>query len=368
MRIYWIVPALLLALVPASLRAQEPDKGKLVEQIIARVNNDIITSSDYERSEGSLREEISQDCTTCTNAQLGEQFQAKKNDLLRDLIDQSLLVQRAKDLSITVETDLVKRLDQVRQQNKLTSMEALEKEVEKQGISWEDYKDHIRDTLLTQEVVRREVGSRVVIDHAEVQKYYDAHKTEFNRPEQVALGEILLNTDGKDAAQIDEVKKKADDLLTKLKAGADFEELARRYSEGQTAKQGGQLGEYKHGELAPEIEDQVFKLERNQNTGVIQTKTGFEILRVYQHYQAGEQPLDKVEPEIMNALYQAKIEPTMRGYLAELREESYLVVAPGYTDTAAVAGGNAIKEVSPTADTSKGKKPKKSKKSQSTNS
>lgn len=368
MRTHWLIPALLLALVPASVCAQEPDKGKVVEQIVARVNNDIITYSDYEHSEMSLRDEIAQECTSCTNAQVSDRFQAKKNDLLRDLIDQSLLVQRAKDLGITVETDLVKRLDQVRQQNKLPSMEALEKEVEKQGIGWEDYKDHIRDTLLTQEVVRREVGSRVVIDHAEVQKYYDEHKAEFNRPEQVAIGEILLSTEGKDAAQMEEVKKKADDLLAKLQAGADFEELARRYSEGQTAKQGGQLGEYKHGELSPEIEAQVFKLDRNKYTGVIQTKTGFEILRVYQHYQAGEQPLDKVEPEIMNTLYQSRIDPTMRSYLAELREESYLVVTPGYTDTAAIAGGNAIKEVLPTADTSKGKKSKKPKKSQSASS
>lgn len=364
MRIHWIIPtvALVLALGPASLRAQEPDKGKVIEQIIARVNNDIITLSDYQRSEASLRDEIAQDCSTCTNEQLSERFDAKKSDLLRDLIDTSLLVQRAKDMGITVETDVVKRLDQVRQQSKLPSMEALEKEVEKQGVGWEDYKSHIRDSLLTQEVIRREVGSRVVIDHAEVQKYYDEHKSEFNRPEQVAIGEILLTTDGKDAAQIDEVKKKADDLLAKLAAGADFEELARRYSEGPTAKQGGELGIYKRGELAPEIEEQVFKLDRNQHTDVIQTKSGFEILRVYQHFQAGDQPLDKVEPEIMSKLYQSRIDPTMRNYLAELREESYLVVAPGYTDSAAVAGGNSIKEVAPSADATKGKKSKKAKK------
>ena len=83
------------------------------------------------------------------------EFKEQQKDLLRGLIDQSLLVQRAKDMGISVETDLIKRLDEVRKQNGLASMEELEKAVEGSGIAWEDYKTQIRNGLLTQEVMRQ---------------------------------------------------------------------------------------------------------------------------------------------------------------------------------------------------------------------
>jgi peptidyl-prolyl cis-trans isomerase SurA len=223
----------------------------------------------------------------------------------------------------------------------------------------------LRDRLLTQDVIRQEVGSRITVDHAEVQKYYDDHKAEFVRPEQIALGEIFFNTEGKTPEEIAAIKKKADDILKKLKEGADFSELAKRHSEGATASEGGELGTYEPGQLSKQIDDVVFKMQRDQITDIIQTDKGLEILKVYQHYDAGQQPLDKVEGEINNKLFNEKMEPTLRQYLAELREESYVVVKPGYVDTAAVAtGGDSIQEISPTADTPASKSKKKSKKGQ----
>jgi hypothetical protein len=100
-------------------------------------------------------------------------------------------------------------------------------------------------------------------------------------------------------------------------------------------------------------------MDKGQITDVIQTKTGFEILKVLDHFQAGLQPLDKVEPEITNVLYKQKMEPAMRTYLAQLREESYVMVKPGYTDTAAVPGATVIQEVAPTPDSTTKKKDKK---------
>src|ERR1700744_261194 len=96
-------------------------------------------------------------------------------------------------------------------------------------------------------------------------------------------------------------------------------------------------------------------MDKGQITEVIQTKTGFEILKVLDHFDAGMQPLDKVQGEIMNKLYQEKMEPALRTYLAELREESYVMVKPGYTDSAAIQGASLIQEVPPTPDTPKKK-------------
>jgi peptidyl-prolyl cis-trans isomerase SurA len=346
------------ALVPAGVRAQA--KALVVEEIIARVNNDVITMSDYQKAEEQLREEVAHDCQGCAQDKLMTEFKDQQKDLLRGLIDQSLMVQRAKDMGISVESDVIKRLDEVRVQNHMNSLEELEKAVEGSGLAWEDYKTTIRNGLLTQEVVRREVGSHINIGNDEVKKYYDAHPQEFTRPEQVVLSEIFLSTEGKSPEEIESVQKKAEDLRNRVMKGDEFSEIAKRYSEGSTAKdRGGELGTFPKGELDQKLEEVVFKMDKGQITDVIQTKTGFEILKVENHFQAGLQPMDKVENEIMNRLYMQKMEPQMRDYLGQLRVESYVMVKPGYTDSAAVAGASVITEVQPTPDVVQKKKEKK---------
>jgi peptidyl-prolyl cis-trans isomerase SurA len=336
--------------------------GKVVEEIVARVNNEIITFSEYQKSESELHEEVRQDCQGCAQDRLNQIYEDRQKNLLRDQIDQSLLQQRAKDLGISVENDVIKRLDQVRQQNNFPSMEALQAAVEGQGMSWEDYKGNFRNQLLTQEVIRREVGSRVDIGHDDVKKYYDEHKQEFVRPEQVVLADIFLSTEGKTPDQVAVIQKKANDLLARLKKGDDFSELAKRNSEGPTAKDGGELGAFERGQLSKQLEDTVFALNKNQLTDVIQTKTGFEVLKVLEHFEAGLQPVEKVEPEIENRIYAERMAPILRNYLGELREESYVVVKPGYVDTAAVATNVGIKEVVPTPDAPDKKLSRKAKK------
>ena len=356
----WILAGALIAgaaLVPSGAHAQT--KSLVVEEIIARVNNDVITMSDYQKAEEQLREEVAHDCTGCPQDKLMAEFKEQQKDLLRGLIDQSLMVQRAKDMGVSVESDVIKRLDDVRKQNGLASLEDLEKAVEGSGLAWEDYKTTIRNGLLTQEVVRREVGSHINIGNDEVKQYYEAHPQEFTRPEQVVLSEIFLSTEGKSPEEIESVQKKAEDLRNRVMKGDDFNEIAKRYSEGSTAKDGGDLGTFKRSELAPQLEEVVFKLEKGQITDVIQTKTGFEVLKVENHYQAGLQPQAKVENEIMNRLYMQKMQPQMRDYLGTLRTESYVMVKPGYTDTAAVAGASVITEVQPTPDVAAKKKEKK---------
>jgi len=349
----WLAVFVALVLAPGA-RAQAPSqaqsKDTLVEEIVARVNNQIITLSDYEKAAQGLAEEVRQDCQNCAPDQLAAEIKDRQKNLLRDMIDQQLLIERAKDMGIDVETELVKRLDEVRKENNLATMDDLEKAVEKQGIVWEDYKQQMKNGLLTQKVIQQEVGGRMDIGPDEIKKYYDAHKQDFVRAEQVDLSEILLSTEGKTPEEIAAIKTKADDLHKRVVNGDDFAELAKRHSEGSTAQDGGELGLYERDQLASQLADAVFKLDKNGITDVIQTRTGFEILKVNEHYQAGLQPLDKVSDQITNIIYKQKMDPAMRSYLAELREESYVTVKPGFTDTAAVPGATVIQEVAPTPD------------------
>ena len=341
---------------PAAPKAVNPDSGKIVEEVIARVNNEIITRSEYDKARQTAEEDAKSECQNrCTPEQLQADIEGRQKTTLRDLVDQSLMVQRAKDMGVSVEPDLIKRLDSIRIDNKLPSMEELEKAVEGQGLNWEDFKNNIRNTLLTQRVINNEIGSHINISDDEVNKYYEAHKAEFVRPEQVALREIVVNTEGKKPEDLPDLKKKAELALKRVQDGEDFGEIAKRLSDGSTKAQGGFLGVYKRGELSKELEDKVFKMKRNELTEVMETKQGYLVLQVLEHYDEGEQSLPKVRNEIMDRLYSARLEPAMREYLKTLREQSYVVIKPGFQDIAG-GGGSEIQEVSATPEVSKSKK------------
>src|SRR5205807_4169993 len=254
-----------------------------------------------------------------------------------------------------VEPEVIKRLDAIRTENKLPTMEALEDAVKSQGMNFEDFKNNIKNTLLQQRVISSEVGSHITISDEEVSKYYEAHKAEFVRPEQVALREIVVRTEGKKSEELPDLKKKAETALKRVQDGEDFSEIAKRLSDGSTKNQGGFLGIYKRGELSKELEDKVFKMKRNELTEVMETRQGFLVLQVLEHYDEGEQSLAKVKNEIMDKLYGGRMEPAMREYLKTLREQSYVVIKPGFQDVAG-GGGSEIQEVSATPEVSKAKK------------
>jgi peptidyl-prolyl cis-trans isomerase SurA len=341
---------------PVAPKPSNPDSGKTVEEIIARVNNEIITRSEYEKARQTAEEDARQECQNrCTPEQLQADIEDRQKHTLRDLVDQSLLVQRGKDMGVSVEAELIKRIDAIRTENKLDSMEALEKAVSSQGLNWEDFKNNIRNGLLTQRVIGSEVGSHITISDEEITKYYEAHKTEYVRPEQVALREIVVSTEGKKPEELPDLKKKAETALKRVQDGEDFGEIAKRLSDGSTKAQGGFLGIYKRGELSKELEDKVFKMKRKDLTEVMETKQGYLILEVLEHYDEGEQSLAKVKNEIMDKLYSQRMEPAMREYLKTLREQSYVVIKPGFQDLAG-GGGSEIQEVSATPEVTKAKK------------
>ena len=166
----------------------QPVQGKVVEDIVARVNDQIITSSDYDRAAEQLTAEAGQQAIPA------HELEQKKADLLRDLIDQQLLLSKGKELGITGETELIKRLDEIRKQNHLESMEDLEKAASQQGVSYEDFKANIRNGIITQQVVRDEVGRKISMSPGEVQAFFKAHESEFAQPESVTLSEIMIPT------------------------------------------------------------------------------------------------------------------------------------------------------------------------------
>jgi peptidyl-prolyl cis-trans isomerase SurA len=325
--------------------------AQVVEEIIARVNNQIVTRSEFARSKDQLRDEVKQQ----NPADADKVYADREKDVLRDLIDQQLLIEKAKDLGFTGDTELIKSLDQMRKEMKLDSLEDLEKEATKQGISWEDFKQNRRNQIITQKVIGEEVGSHLTVSKEEQQAFYDEHKSEMEQPESIRLSEILVSPKvpnaaappagspqpapdpAVQAAALAAAQTRADDLLKQIRGGATFEDVAKKNSDGPSAADGGALGVFKRGQLAKELEDRTFAMKAGDVTDVIQTKQGYVILKVDDHQMAGVPPLKEALPRIQDALYFQKLQPALRAYLTKLREEAYIDVKPGFQDTGASA-------------------------------
>jgi peptidyl-prolyl cis-trans isomerase SurA len=358
--------------------------GQVVEEIVTRVNNQIITLSEYQRSKDQLRDDVKQQ----DPANADKTYADREKDVLRDLIDQQLLLSKGKDLDITGDTDLIKQLDQMRKDMKLDTMEELEKAASAQGISYEDFKQNMRNRIITQKVIGEEVGQHLPIAKDEIQRFYNEHRNELERAESIRLSEILVapkkpagdkspatpSQNGaadasaaeaakqpEDAGALAAAEAKANDLLKQIRAGASFEDTSKKNSDGPSASQGGDLGEFKRGTLAKELEDKTFAMKAGEVTDVIRTKQGYVILKVSSHQVAGVPPLKEVEGRVQEALYMQKLQPALRAYLTKLREQAYIDYKEGFVDSGASPNQTKPIETS-SAKTSDIKKLKKKKK------
>ena len=286
----------------------------------------------------------------------------REKDVLRDLfIDQQLLLEKGKDLGINGDTDLIKREDQMRKEMKLDSIEDLEKEATKQGISWEDFKQNMRNQIITQRVIGEEVGQKLALnkDEEQVAEVFKGHAQSrdgaagIHPPQRNSDYPENSNSSSRRASRSQRRRRtirsarrtipppspaaeaKANEILKQLRDGGKFEELAKKSSDGPSAADGGALGMFKRGQLAKELEDRTFAMKSGEITDVIRVKQGYAILRVDEHQMAGIPPMKDVLPKIQDALYYEKLQPALRAYLTKLREDAYIKYAEGYVDTGA---------------------------------
>src|SRR4051812_23271447 len=313
----------------------------VLEEIVARVNNDVITRGDLQREKEQLQQEIKQ--AKVPNPD--ELFAEKEKDVLKEKIDQLLLIQRGRDMGINADAELIKRLDELRKNAGLSTLEELEKAAEQQGVNYEDWKLNMKNQIITRKVIQAEVGQHLTMTHEDAEKFYEAHKAELTRPEQVKISEILIPTEVTVAdaapvpmpeADVAKQKAKADQALADIRGGKSFEEVAKQVSSGPTAAQGGDLGLFKRGVLAKELEQKTFdQMKPGEVSDIIRTKQGFVVLKVTQHEAAGVPPLKAVQQQVENGLYYEKLQPALRAYLTKLREEAFIDYKEGFVDSGA---------------------------------
>ena len=306
----------------------------LLEQIIAKVNNEIITKSELERSRKNM--ELEMRSRKMTEENIAKAIKEHEGDFLRDRIDQILLVQKGKELNINVDSEITKYIAEIQLRQKIADPDQFAAWVKEQtGMSYEDFKNETKNSMLTQRVIRQEVGGKVLITKAEISKYYEENKAKFVREERVFLREILISTEGKDAAGVAAAEKKAKDLVARARKNEKFPELARDNSDSESSSNYGELPPYKKGEMAKQLEDLIWDKDRNFITEPIKIKNGFLILKVEDHQKAGQAARDEVESEIMEQLYQPRMQPALRAFLTKARVDAFLEIREGFIDSGA---------------------------------
>jgi parvulin-like peptidyl-prolyl isomerase len=287
-----LVPILVLATAP--IFAAEITT---VEEIIAKCNGDIVTKGDLDRARRELIGELRQNGVV--GVAVEQRLTEKQKDFLRDRIDQLLLVQKAKDLDIKVDSDIAKRIASMQTESGIADPDKFHDWVKEQsGMSFEDFKDEMK----------------------------------------LFVREILISTEGKDDAGVAAAEKKAKDLVASARRGERFAELARDNSDSVSAKSMGELPPYTKGQMAPDLEDKVWSQPKGYITDPIRVRTGFLILRVEDHQKAGQAELAEVENEVTEKLFAPRMQPAIRQYLTKLRQEAFLQIKSDWIDTGAAPG------------------------------
>jgi len=309
---------------------------KVIEQIVAKVNGDIITRGELERSRQAMEADLKQQ--KVPEDKMQELLKEREADALKDQIDTLLLVQKAKELNINVDAEITRELADIQLQNKITDPDKFHVWVQEQaGMPFEDVRQQMKNKALQQRVIRQEVGGRITIPKAELLKYYDDHKSELVRQEQVFLREILVSSVGKTPEQVAAAEKRAKDILARAKKGEKFPELARDTSDAESAKNFGEIGWFKKADLNPSLQF-LFKEKKGFITDVIKTDNGFVIFKLEERHEEGLAPFEEVENEIMERLYIPRMQPKLKEYLTKLREQAFLEIRAGYVDSAAAPG------------------------------
>jgi len=313
-KILWFIPLLLLANL---------SHGEVVDRIVAIVNDEVITLSDLNGAFEPYRKRIVE--TYRGQAKEGLMAEARMSFLNR-LIDTILIDQEAKKNGISIkEEEVMAAINDIMAQKKLSLEDAM-RELATQGISYEAYKKEIREQLIKMRLVRREIKSKIMVTEGEIGEYYRKHREDYEGKEAVRIRQIFLAFPVRaDAEAKDKLRKDAENLVARLKAGESFEILASSYSQGPTAG-GGDLGFIEKGMVHPEVEAVAFRLAIGAVSGVIPSRAGFHIIQVVDRRGGGLQAIEAVREEIQMRIEDEKMGKKFEEWMGQLRKRSHIEI------------------------------------------
>ncbi len=292
--------------------------AEVVDKIVAIVNDEIITQSEVEESMLAF---IADYRLRYGAKEAEDRLDEAKGDALNRLIEEKLILQEAKRRDIQVnETELDERLNLVK--SKFGSEEEFEKVLSKSGLTLEKLKNKHREQLMMKTLVNGIISYNVRIAPTQIAAYYYGHKNEFIQPERVKFRIILLKF--KPEQEKIKVSSLAEELLRRIHSGEDFVMLAKQYSEGPNAIDGGDMGFVSKGNMVKEIDEVIFSLNEGGVSGVIETSLGCNIVRVEKKIPESEISLEETTPIVRERLFQREAELALREFIDNLKKEAYI--------------------------------------------
>ncbi len=307
---------ILLALVAATgLYGQD-----IVEAIVAVVNEDIITLSEYQQEYDSrmrmLRAQLQGEV-------LIKQQEIMKENLLESLITDKLLLQEARKLGLNVTEQMRMALDNIKRENNLNSDEELKRALAQQGITYEGFIKQMEQNMLKQNIIFNKVGSKIVIDDSEIVSYYKVHREDFIEPIEYTLKMIYIAGEGNRSEEIESKKEQID---KRLEANEDFGQIAGELSEGPEKDSQGDLGSYKKGELQKDLETAVENLEVGAVTPWLNMQGAWVRLKLVEKKERRLKEFQEVRKEIEGILFEERQQEELEKYMRDIRSKSYVKI------------------------------------------
>ncbi len=314
---------LFLSLVPAcrqaGCRVDTVEAAEVVERILAVVNDEIITEQDLQLMMAPV---VSQYRTTYTGTEFEDKIKEARRDFLQKIIEDRLVLSEAKKKQVVIaDAEVDEMMTDVR--NKFPSREVFLKAIEDQGLTEKKLWNRFRDQLMTQRLVAYEVKSRVSVSPGEISQYYKNHSEEFSQGERIKLRQILVR---EGARSEEDAKAFADSLAAQLNEGKSFEELAKAYSEGSEAKEGGDMGWVEKGQLLGDIDRAVFSLNQGEHTEPIKSSLGFHLFQVVEKQTASLKPLTETREDIQDKLFKQKLKWRLDSWIESLKKSAYISI------------------------------------------
>lgn len=300
--------------------------AKTLDRVVAKVNNDIITLSTIEDKVSLMLERHTG----------GESVESLMQIALDMIVDEKLQLQEAKRLKIPVDDESVlKAIDDIKEKNHLTD-DDMQQMLKSERSTLAQYKSRIKEHILVSKVVSYQLRNRINISEKEIKQYYATHQSVFYVPDQVHPQHILLIFDEKISEEQKQVKRKrAEEVLKKIRDGEKFSEVAKQYSEDVSASTGGDLGFLERGKMVAAFQDAVFKLSPGEVSGIVETSYGLHIIRLQEVRPGRTKLYREVKDDIDRILFSEKREKGYKDWMAELRKAAFIDVS--LFETSAVA-------------------------------
>jgi peptidyl-prolyl cis-trans isomerase SurA len=307
-----------LGISGAALVAAAP---QVVEEIVAVVNDDIITLSQYKQEyEIQIQQLKAQNLPA---EEYDKQYRLLKSELLNAMITETLVLQQAKEKNLNVAEELKNNIAAIKKENNFTSDEDLRRAIQQQGISYEQWLKQYEERLLKGMVMVSEVYRSIVLDESEVVQYYKQHPQEFTVPTEYKLRAIYLATEGRTPEALASLKAEIDG---KLKAGGAFPDVAAALSDPPMKEAKGDLGTFKKGELDKTLEEAVDKLKAGGVSPWVAAKNGSYLLKVEERKDTYLRTFDDSRAEVQEKLLAGKRQQKTEEYMTALKDKSYIKI------------------------------------------